>query len=549
MTPLVAPAPAALDTLVLGLDGPHPGAVAEEVLRDLEAFGAIIDGPRPVRDRLSALALVVASQRFCGHVGREDGEGWLAKLEELRRLARADEAAQRAAFELATATFGILPWATWERIVSEPGPNLGLEIRRLAMLAVADVTRGDRAQAKLRLARAHELARDVTGLPLATLLGTEAELKVAEHDFGGARSLLRRAVAAAPDAARETSVAYVVLGRLEATVGDRDRSRAAFEAAIEHAERGKLRHPASYARTSLGMVEIDAGDPDRAIEILRPEAAAHEAAGRAGWWAATTGSLAFAELLRGAPEAAEVHYQALAEGPEWGQRAGRLGLVLCDAIQGHRAAALRRLAAEPSTSSNAWNARFEAMMIALARWILAETDDVAAIEAQASFVAEARWALALMPSLAEVRAGHVRARDDETLSVHPEGNWFQVPGGAFTPCDRFGPMRRLVSCLVRAHLETPGVPVTAERLIAVIWAGEIVVPKAARNRLHNLVSRLRDMGFVEILSSRAGYCLRPTLQVRVQSRPPEPAREPLVPPSGTRRHVAAVDEFAAAGGR
>lgn len=80
------------------------------------------------------------------------------------------------------------------------------------------------------------------------------------------------------------------------------------------------------------------------------------------------------------------------------------------------------------------------------------------------------------------------------LTVHVDGRWFQVDDGPVVSCKQFRLLWRLLLALASDRLASPGMPVTAAALVAAGWPSERIFPRAARNRLHVALHRLRRLG-------------------------------------------------------
>jgi predicted ATPase len=94
------------------------------------------------------------------------------------------------------------------------------------------------------------------------------------------------------------------------------------------------------------------------------------------------------------------------------------------------------------------------------------------------------------------------------LRLAADGRWFEPPGGPRVACASRPVMRRILLALAHRHVASPAHPVSAERLIEAGWPGERILPDAARNRLHVMVSRMRDLGLREVLmGGDSGYFL------------------------------------------
>jgi hypothetical protein len=91
-----------------------------------------------------------------------------------------------------------------------------------------------------------------------------------------------------------------------------------------------------------------------------------------------------------------------------------------------------------------------------------------------------------------------------TLILQVQGSWFQLEGAAPVSCSRWKLLQRLLVALTRARVEQPGHPVTARTLLAAGWPEESILARAARNRLHVALHRLRSLGLHDVLLCETG---------------------------------------------
>lgn len=92
------------------------------------------------------------------------------------------------------------------------------------------------------------------------------------------------------------------------------------------------------------------------------------------------------------------------------------------------------------------------------------------------------------------------------------GLWFAPPAGAEVSLRTRSTLSVLLRRLGEERLATPGRSLSPESLIADMWPGERIIPKAARNRLHVAVRTLRTMGLGTVLRSNPeGYHLDATV--------------------------------------
>jgi DNA-binding winged helix-turn-helix (wHTH) protein len=76
---------------------------------------------------------------------------------------------------------------------------------------------------------------------------------------------------------------------------------------------------------------------------------------------------------------------------------------------------------------------------------------------------------------------------------------------------RFPVLRALAQALIAHATRQPGVPMSQAELIEAAWPNQRILPKAARNRLHVSIHKLRRMLFGgALIRTRRGYCLRVT---------------------------------------
>ncbi len=92
--------------------------------------------------------------------------------------------------------------------------------------------------------------------------------------------------------------------------------------------------------------------------------------------------------------------------------------------------------------------------------------------------------------------------------IHVQGRWFVRPDGVRVNLRTRKVPAALLQALCDARLHTPGVSLAPDALIARLWPGQRILPRAARNRLHVAVHTLRRLGFASALRfDPAGYSL------------------------------------------
>jgi hypothetical protein len=90
------------------------------------------------------------------------------------------------------------------------------------------------------------------------------------------------------------------------------------------------------------------------------------------------------------------------------------------------------------------------------------------------------------------------------LFVDAQARWFQLDGGPAIACGRRALLQRLLLALARARIDAPGQPVSARALLAAGWPEESMLPRAAQNRLHVALHRLRRLGLGDVLRCEPG---------------------------------------------
>lgn len=98
--------------------------------------------------------------------------------------------------------------------------------------------------------------------------------------------------------------------------------------------------------------------------------------------------------------------------------------------------------------------------------------------------------------------------------VGPEARWLEALAGERIDLARHGSLRRVLSALVSARIETPGRAISSEGLLAAGWPGERVLHDAGMLRVYSAIRRLRRLGLHELLLTRDdGYLLDPESRI------------------------------------
>jgi len=117
-------------------------------------------------------------------------------------------------------------------------------------------------------------------------------------------------------------------------------------------------------------------------------------------------------------------------------------------------------------------------------------------------------------------SGQLRGR----LVVHHQFRWMVLPGGSVIDFARYKLLRRLLAVLADARVQRPGEPLAAADLVAAGWPDERILPRAARNRVHVALSRLRRLGLdTWLVHVPDGWLLASSLSVEISEAPIPPA--------------------------
>jgi hypothetical protein len=100
------------------------------------------------------------------------------------------------------------------------------------------------------------------------------------------------------------------------------------------------------------------------------------------------------------------------------------------------------------------------------------------------------------------------------LRIDPSGAWFEAPGAERVDCRRRQALRRILVRLARQRVQQPGVPISADALIAAGWPDERMSTASAQNRLYVTINRLRQLGLSAHLQLvEGGYRFDPGLAI------------------------------------
>jgi tetratricopeptide (TPR) repeat protein len=333
----------------------------------------------------------------------------------------------------------------------------------------------------------------------ALLVLGEAELALGRHD--ASRAHLKDALAAFQRVGDHGGVAtaHAVLARLLHDQGRTDASIAEFQAAVDLATRLGDAHLGATIEISLGALLHEFGHLNEARALL--ERATVTVAGRSvrdtGFGRA---HLAAVYASSGEHEAAdreilEARAAVTAPGDRLAPviRALRVFVILCKAREypRHEAREVAREARHELAALKALPPEECGVELRIAMRLLSGFDGDAL----------------LSPSAELVRP--------QSLLAHRMGLWFVPPGAPEVSLRTRTTLATLLRRLGEQRAASPGRSLSPESLIADMWPGEKIIPKAARNRLHVAVRTLRTMGLGTTLrSDMAGYHLDPTVPFR-----------------------------------
>ncbi len=98
------------------------------------------------------------------------------------------------------------------------------------------------------------------------------------------------------------------------------------------------------------------------------------------------------------------------------------------------------------------------------------------------------------------------------LRITRDGSAVVLPSRERVSCTGRVKVQRVLAVLAQAREAHPGVPVSADALIAAAWSGERIQPSAARNRLHVTLDHVRKLGLRDVvLRSGQGWMLDPAV--------------------------------------
>ncbi len=319
-----------------------------------------------------------------------------------------------------------------------------------------------------------------------------------------------------------------VLGRLHQARGRFDEARATLAAAIQIHRAVGDRWSEGVHHGYLGHVAFEERRLADARAAYREAVSLLRGTGERHYTAISLAALGAVELAQGEAEAAREHLDQAASALA-GVRvaATRVNVDLYRAFADVEEA--RRAAAAGEVKAAAWHRRAVTAQLALAE---APTADGSASVSRGS--EDVRFALRMLVRALDAGEGDaeraasgplpVRAPSPMLLVVGPEVRWLRVGDREPVSMLKARAARLILSALVRARLDTPGVALPLEALGAAGWPGERIAPRAAANRIYVTLTKLKNLGLRGLIQSRDdGFLLDPGATVLEALAEPAPS--------------------------
>lgn len=395
------------------------------------------------------------------------------------------------------------------------GGQRAIEGHALRLLGVSERDVGAFAAAREHLERAATVFEELGDRSsLGRAVGNLGTLYRQEGRLVAARSQYERALEMhrlAGDRAAE-GVALAGLGHLETASGRPHQSAALYQQALPLLESVGDRRTTGVVQDRLGIAALESGEAGRALELF-DQARAHLAAvGDFRLDAVVAAHRAVALAAEGrAREAAEAI--ELARGALERLDDARLHTALraLEAAVQHLAAACP--AGEGSEARRAARAAAEDE-----RRLAAFPSDAPRVE----YLSDARRLLDRVLEEGWRSRPTDPAVDVEvsgTVEVAPDGTWLRAPSGAEV---RLPPqLARLFNELVEQRLLQPGQPIATDTLAVRLWPEQALEPRAAAERVHSAIAKLRRRGLDTLVVRQAGgYLLHPAFRCTRVTAPP-----------------------------
>lgn len=429
------------------------------------------------------------------------------------------------------------------RALAEAAGDEGLVAVALTRLAHVHDHAGDTARAIDEASRALACLERSPAGSQRTRREAEAYLHLGharrrEGDLGPAREAIVEAIARSRREADEAALASALyeLGVVEMFAGDLERATLHLEEGLDVATRAGAAIAQGALTTALGGLAQERGQLEVALARHAEAARIFRDVGSGPREASALYYLATTHLERGdAAEAELVLLQARARLEGAGARrydaliSSALAVAL--AMQERLAAARRELARAtealagvPGEPALACTVRLHALSVSSREGVTLDADvrTSARREVAAASNDDSRFALrTLERQLAGVRA------EATALVVQADGGALRLPDGACERLPARSPQRRILAFLARRRVEAPGEGASIDDIIAAGWPGEHIGHEAALNRAYVALAGLRARGLRALLVREgAGYALTQAITVRVESQLEAPGEHP-----------------------
>ena len=308
-----------------------------------------------------------------------------------------------------------------------------------------------------------------------------------------------------------------MLSAIDLVTGDLPRARLTLLRAIDNLAALGDRSARAMVQIDFGLVEQELGDFDAARTALEQALSVHTEIGNRRFMAIALGYRAGVELEAGNLETARAFYvQSLALliaigdpkleaifGSAHGVTLAKLKLpdeadrALTAAEQAATIQGEPRIAATVAIHRGQLDFALGNKAIATSRrasatGLVEQSDDV-------------RFALRLLDAALGSELTTTDSSTRSALVVARDASWFHPPQAAErTDLGKRVSLKRILMELVRRRIESPGISMSREELVAIGWPGERLEPDAAFNRLSVALSELRRAGLRSVLLHRDG---------------------------------------------
>ena len=356
------------------------------------------------------------------------------------------------------------------------------------------------------------LAGDLRGQSVASAHIAQACLSLGRYDDAERAAAATRELLAASEDRRTEAFVLTILGRVDQARGRFDAARHGIEQAlvIHHGVGDRL--SAGIARGYAAGVAWEHGDRAAAAVGYRDALALLRDTGERHYALVFRAAHNAVDVERGAVDPDTLSWVAVAEGAPLSTRVSvELYAGFADVVRARRAA--------EAGDGDAAERHLEA---ALARRNLAlapAAGGPTAVDA----AEDVRLALRLLDRALPTISKFAAPQSCPALVVGPEARWFRIGEAASVHFLKARAARLMLLCLVRARADAPGRAIPLGGLFEAGWPGARLASRAASNRVHVNLTKLRKLGLSSVLQSRDdGFLLDPA---RAVVEAPEPRCE------------------------